>query len=131
MELRAPGRIFTTPVINLSTAEGAVEELEWALERGAKTVLVRPGPVAGFRGPQSPFLPFGDPFWRSIEEAGIPVMLHASNCGYKKYSNEWTGPTARCGPSSRTPSATSRSRSGRSWTPSSRPWATDATVSPA
>jgi predicted TIM-barrel fold metal-dependent hydrolase len=85
------GRIFTTPVMNLSTAEGAVRELEWALERGAKTVLVRPAPVAGYRGPQSPFLPFTDPFWKLVEEAGIPVMIHSSDSGYTKYSNDWSG----------------------------------------
>ncbi len=85
------GRIFSTPVMNLATAEGAVKELEWALERGAKTVLVRPGPVAGFRGPRSPFLPDSDPFWERIQEAGIPVMLHASDSGYTQYANEWNG----------------------------------------
>ncbi len=85
------GRIFTTPVINLAITDGAVAELEWALERGAKTVLVRPGPVAGFRGPRSPFLPESDPFWARIEEAGIPVMMHASNSGYQRHANEWSG----------------------------------------
>ena len=85
------GRIFTTPVMNLATAEGAVNELEWALERGAKTVLVRPAPVAGFKGPKSPFLPYADPFWKLIEEANIPVMLHASDSGYTKYTNDWNG----------------------------------------
>ncbi len=84
-------RIFTTPVMNLATAEGAVAELEWALERGAKTVLVRPAPVAGFRGPQSPFLPFADPFWKRVEEADIPVMFHSSDSGYTKYANDWNG----------------------------------------
>ncbi len=85
------GRIFTTPVVNLSVPEGAVAELEWALERGAKTVLVRPAPVAGFRGPRSPFLPDNDPFWRAVEQAGIPVMLHASDSGYSRFSDEWNG----------------------------------------
>ena len=67
------------------------KELEWALERGAKTVLVRPGPVAGFRGPRSPFLEDSDPFWARIQDAGIPVMMHASDSGYTKYANEWLG----------------------------------------
>ena len=85
------GRIFSTPVINLATADGAVKELEWALERGAKTILVRPAPVAGFRGARSPFLPDSDPFWARVQEAGIPVMLHASDSGYTAYANEWNG----------------------------------------
>ena len=58
---------------------------------GAKTVLVRPAPVAGYRGSRSPFLPELDPFWARIQEAGIPVMFHASDSGYTKYSNDWTG----------------------------------------
>ena len=85
------GRIYTTPVMNLASAEGAVRELEWALERGAKTVLVRPAPVAGYRGSTSPFLPELDPFWARIQDAGIPVMFHASDSGYTKYSNDWKG----------------------------------------
>ena len=44
------GRILSTPVINLSVVDRALEELQWCLERGAKTVLVRPAPVPGYRG---------------------------------------------------------------------------------
>ena len=40
-------RIFATPVITLPIVEKAIEELEWVLERGAKTVLIRPAPVPG------------------------------------------------------------------------------------
>src|SRR5215213_682437 len=36
------GRIFTTPVITLPIVEKAIEELAWAVERGAKAVLIRP-----------------------------------------------------------------------------------------
>ncbi len=43
-------RIFTTPVITLPIVEKAVEELQWVIERGARTVLVRPAPVPGFTG---------------------------------------------------------------------------------
>lgn len=85
------GRIYSTPIINLATTEGAIAELDYVLEHGAKTVLVRPGPVAGFTGPNSPFRPETDPFWARIQEAKIPVMLHASDSGYTKYANEWKG----------------------------------------
>lgn len=84
-------RIFSTPVMNLSLCEGAVAELEWALERGAKTILVRPAPVAGWKGPHSPFASDLDPFWALVQEAGIPVMLHASDSGYQRYLNDWLG----------------------------------------
>jgi predicted TIM-barrel fold metal-dependent hydrolase len=85
------GRIFTTPVMNLAIVEGAVAELEWALERGAKTVLVRPAPVAGWHASRSPFLPDADPFWARVQDAGIPVMLHASDSGYQRHANDWLG----------------------------------------
>ena len=65
------GRIFSTPVMNLAIPELAVKELQWALDRGAKTVLVRPAPVAGFRGPRSPFLPDNDPFWAQVQELSL------------------------------------------------------------
>lgn len=85
------GRIFSTPIINLSTVEGAIKELDWALERGAKTILIRPAPVAGFSGSKSPFLPYSDPFWARVQDADIPVMFHASDCGYSRYVNDWNG----------------------------------------
>ena len=37
-------------------------------------------PASG--GPRSPFLPDSDPFWARVQEAGIPVMMHASDSGY-------------------------------------------------
>lgn len=92
------GRIFSTPVMNLAVPELAVKELQWALDRGAKTVLVRPAPVAGFRGPRSPFLPDNDPFWAQVQEAGLPVMLHASDSGYTRFANEWCGSSGEMRP---------------------------------
>ncbi len=85
------GRIFTTPVVNLADVDGAIRELEWALSKGAKTVLMRPAPVAGTRGSKSPFLPYADPFWARVQEAGIPVMFHASDSGYTEDVNRWSG----------------------------------------
>ena len=58
---------------------------------GRRPCSCGPAPVAGFRGPESPFLPDADPFWARVQEAGIPVMFHASDSGYAKYANEWTG----------------------------------------
>ncbi len=85
------GRIFTTPIVTPCTLEGGIAELELALDRGAKAVLMRPGPVANLRGPRSPFLPEYDPFWARVEEAGVPVALHASDSGYQDYLNTWEG----------------------------------------
>ena len=40
-------------MITLPIVDRALEELQWCLERGARTVLVRPAPVPGFRGSRS------------------------------------------------------------------------------
>ena len=65
-------RIFSTPVITLPIVDKAIEELEWCLERGAKTVLIRPAPVPGYRGTRSFGLPEFDPFWEACVEGRHP-----------------------------------------------------------
>jgi hypothetical protein len=85
-------RIFATPVITLPIVEKAIEELEWVLERGAKTVLIRPAPVPGYRGSRSFAFKEFDPFWRRVVEADILVSMHASDSGYARYQSDWTGP---------------------------------------
>ncbi len=84
-------RIFPTPVINLGIVEKGIAELEWVLERGAKVVLIRPAPVYGYLGPRSFALPEFDPFWKLVDEARIPVGMHASDSGYQRYFDEWEG----------------------------------------
>jgi predicted TIM-barrel fold metal-dependent hydrolase len=86
-------RIFSTPVISLPIVEKAIEELEWCLERGARTILVRPAPVPGFRGSRSPGLEEFDPFWQRVVDADILVSMHASDSGYSRYQGDWTGPS--------------------------------------
>jgi predicted TIM-barrel fold metal-dependent hydrolase len=85
-------RIFATPVITLPIVDKAIEELEWVLERGARTVLIRPAPVPGYRGSRSPALPEFDPFWKRVAEADVLVSMHASDSGYARYKADWTGP---------------------------------------
>jgi predicted TIM-barrel fold metal-dependent hydrolase len=85
-------RIYPVPAIALNDIDAAVRELDWCLERGAKTVLIRPAPVPQSDGSSlSPGLPEFDPFWRRIEEAGIPVMMHNSDSGYDRYMSDWEG----------------------------------------
>jgi predicted TIM-barrel fold metal-dependent hydrolase len=83
------GRIFATPVITLPIVDRALKELEWVLERGARTVLVRPAPVPGYRGSRSFGFEEFDPFWQACVEAGIPVSMHASDSGYAEMLNIW------------------------------------------
>ncbi len=84
-------RIFAAPVITLPIVEKAIEELEWVLERGAKTVLIRPAPVPGYRGSRSFGYSEFDPFWKAVEEADILVSMHSSDSGYTRYQNDWIG----------------------------------------
>lgn len=85
------GRIFTTPVITLPIVEEAIKELEWALERGARAILVRPAPATGLRGSRSIALPEFDGFWSRVQEAGIAVCMHASFPPLTAYYERWEG----------------------------------------
>jgi predicted TIM-barrel fold metal-dependent hydrolase len=84
-------RIFTTPVISLPIVEQAVAELDWAVERGARVILVRPAPVPGFRGSRSFALREFDPFWKRVVEHGVLVAMHSSDSGYARYAQDWEG----------------------------------------
>jgi predicted TIM-barrel fold metal-dependent hydrolase len=85
------GRIFATPFVSLVDVDMAVAELEWALERGARTVGLRPAPVPGYRGGRSPGSEDFDAFWARVNEAGIFVSLHASDSGYDVLNRMWQG----------------------------------------
>ena len=85
-------RIFTTPVITLPIVDKAIEELEWCVERGAKTVLIRPAPVPGYGGSRSFGFEEFDPFWQRVVELDVMVSMHASDSGYSRYQSDWTGP---------------------------------------
>lgn len=82
-------RVFSTPVINCAEVVGAQRELEFILEGGAKVALIKPAPVKGIRGWRSPALPEFDPFWRDVEAAGLPIVLHASQPPLDEYINKW------------------------------------------
>jgi predicted TIM-barrel fold metal-dependent hydrolase len=84
-------RIFTTPVISLPIVSKAIEELDWAVERGARAILVRPAPVPGFRGSRSFALPEFDPFWKRVTEHNVLVAMHSSDSGYARYQQDWEG----------------------------------------
>ncbi len=70
-------RLFGVPFLTLSDVDLAVEELEWCLERGARVVSIRNGPVFTPDGTKSPADPMFDPFWARVGEAGIVVAPHA------------------------------------------------------
>lgn len=85
-------RLFMTPVITLGIVENAQRELEYLLENRAKVALIKPAPVKGYKGWRSPALPEFDPFWRDVEAAGLPIVLHASQPPLDEYLNKWESP---------------------------------------
>lgn len=84
-------RVFATPIVTPGILEKALEELDWVVDHGARVILMRPAPAWGFRGPRSFALPEFDPYWAKVQESGVLVVIHASDTGYGRYSNEWEG----------------------------------------
>ena len=74
-------RIFTGPYLTLADAHWAVEELEWALDAGARMIVMRPAAPTTDTGRCSPFDARFDPFWARVDEAGIIVVVHAGDSG--------------------------------------------------
>ena len=75
-------RIFAAPYLTLADLDWAVTELEWALDKGARVIVMRPAAVFTEHGPRSPADPVFDPFWARVDEAGITVVVHAGDSGY-------------------------------------------------
>jgi predicted TIM-barrel fold metal-dependent hydrolase len=69
-------RIFSAPFLSLSDVDFAIRELDWALERGARVISIRNGPVYTADGPMSPADPRFDPFWARVQEAGVTTTAH-------------------------------------------------------
>jgi len=76
------GRIFAAPYITLADLDWACRELDWAMSRGARVLVMRPAAVFGAHGPRSPSDPYFDPFWARVNEAGITLAIHTGNSGY-------------------------------------------------
>lgn len=78
-------RIFAAPYLTLSDLDLAVDELEWVIERGARVVALRPGPVFTPEGLKSPADPVFDPFWARVAEAELVTAVHAGfDDGYRE-----------------------------------------------
>ncbi len=79
------GRIFAAPYISLCDLDFAIRELEWALERDARVIVMRPAAVWTREGPRSPGDEHFDPFWARVNEAGITTVVHAADSGYSSH----------------------------------------------
>src|SRR5438552_1056237 len=79
-------RIFTPAVLSMHDLDRAIALLEWAIDRGARAVILTAGPAGG----RSPAHPDFDPFWARVDEAGLVVAFHITDAGYtERRSPEW------------------------------------------
>lgn len=78
-------RIFAAPYVTLADLDFAVSELEWALDHGARTIVMRPAAPTTASGQRPPTDPMFDPFWSRVNEAGITVVVHAGDSGYSSH----------------------------------------------
>jgi predicted TIM-barrel fold metal-dependent hydrolase len=92
------GRIFASPYLTLADVDFACKELEWALARDARTVVLRPAAVwTRNDGVRSPAHPCFDPFWARVNEAGITLVAHAGDSGYTSQGYAKDGFSAELG----------------------------------
>jgi predicted TIM-barrel fold metal-dependent hydrolase len=82
-------RIIGVPLLSLLDLERAVEELDWLLAEGARTIGLRPGPAFG----RSPADPYFDPIWSRLAEARVPVSFHVGESGYNEMMSVAWGET--------------------------------------
>lgn len=73
-------RIYTPAVLSLRDLDSAVAELDYALGRGAKLIMLNAGPAYG----RSPADPYFDPFWARINEAHASVAYHIGEFWYNE-----------------------------------------------
>lgn len=83
------GRLFAAPMISFLDPGRAVAEVEWVVERGARIVVMRSGPVRDPNGHRSPGDVAHDPVWARLEEAGITVAYHSGESGYGFLAEAW------------------------------------------
>jgi predicted TIM-barrel fold metal-dependent hydrolase len=82
-------RLFAAPYITLVDPRAAVEELEWALARDARVIVMRAAPVVAGAAHHSPADARFDPFWARASEAGITVAYHSGDSGYLRFHEAW------------------------------------------
>jgi predicted TIM-barrel fold metal-dependent hydrolase len=70
-------RIISAAAIPVLDPVEATKELDSVLERGARLIVLRPGPANG----RSPADLSWDPFWARVQEADVPVTYHVHGGG--------------------------------------------------
>ncbi len=82
-------RIFAAPYISLADPQWALRELEWALSRDARVIVMRSAPAMHPNGNRSPGDTAHDPFWQLASDAGITVAYHSGDSGYRHMTQIW------------------------------------------
>jgi len=83
------GKIFAAPYLSLMDRENAVAQLERALARDVRLIVMRPAPVRLPGVSRSLADAYYDPFWARVAEAGITVAFHGGDSGYGRYFADW------------------------------------------
>lgn len=83
------GRILAAPYLTLLDPVRALAEVDWIIERGARVVVMRAGPVMDPQGARSPGDPVHDPIWARLAAAGVVVAYHSGESGYYRYLTDW------------------------------------------
>jgi hypothetical protein len=82
-------RIFTGPILSLIDPVRALQQLQWAQERGARFIVLRPGPVTDGRSSWSLGNPRHDPIWAALAASGMFAAFHAADAGYESDAERW------------------------------------------
>jgi predicted TIM-barrel fold metal-dependent hydrolase len=75
------GRIWAAPYISLADVDVACAELERAVGLGARSVVMRAAAPTTAAGQLPASDEAFDPFWARLQEAGIPLVVHAGDAG--------------------------------------------------
>lgn len=81
--------IFAAPYISLMDLDNAIAQLERALARDVRVIVMRPAPVRLPGVSRSPADPHYDRFWARVNESGITVAMHGGDSGYGRYFADW------------------------------------------
>ena len=79
---RGDNRIFAAPYLSLADVDWACKELDWALDKGARVIVMRAAAPTTSTGQCSPFDERFDRFWARLNETGTPVVIHAGDSGW-------------------------------------------------
>jgi predicted TIM-barrel fold metal-dependent hydrolase len=82
-------RIFAAPYITLLDPDNAVRELEWALSKDARFIVMLGGPVQTAAGSKAPGDPVFDAFWQLANDSGITVLYHGGETLYSSFLGYW------------------------------------------